>query len=62
MPKLPVVSYVASSIEEGKKVVWPSREIVLRHTLMVVVSVAIAVLIFSSIDYGLQKLVILAIN
>ncbi len=62
MVKLPVISYFASSIDEAKKVVWPTREIVLRHTVMVVISVAIAVLIFSGIDYGLQKLVILAIK
>lgn len=60
--RLPLVPLISSIIEEGKKVVWPTREAVIRHTVMVVVSVAVAVLIFASIDFGLQKLVILAVN
>jgi len=59
---LPVVPYFRSVIEEGQKVVWPARDTVIRHTIMVIVSVAVAISIFASIDYGLQKLVILAIT
>jgi preprotein translocase SecE subunit len=62
MRKFSVWSYFQSVATEARKVVWPSRETVLRHTLMVVVSVAVAVLIFGGADYGLQKLVILAIS
>ena len=60
--RLPVVPFLGSVVEEGKKVVWPSRDVVIRHTIMVIVSVAIATLIFASIDFGLQKLVILALK
>lgn len=62
MRKFSLITYFKSVTEEAKKVIWPTRELVLRHTLMVVVSVAIAVLIFGGIDFGLQKLVILAVS
>ncbi len=61
-PKLPFLTFFGSVVDEGKKVVWPTRDIVIRHTAMVIISVAIATLIFASIDFGLQKLVILAIK
>jgi preprotein translocase SecE subunit len=60
--RLPVVPFLGSVVDEGKKVVWPTRDVVIRHTVMVIISVAIATLIFASIDFGLQKLVILAIK
>lgn len=60
--RLPLWSYFGSVVEEGKKVIWPNRDTVIRHTVMVIVSVALAMLIFSSIDFGLQKLVILVVN
>lgn len=60
--RLPIVPFLSSVVDEGKKVVWPTRDVVIRHTIMVIVSVAIATLIFASIDFGLQKLVILAIK
>jgi preprotein translocase SecE subunit len=60
--KLPVVPFLGSVVDEGKKVVWPTRDVVIRHTVMVIVSVAIATLIYASLDFGLQKLVISAIK
>lgn len=62
MSKFAPFSFVISTIDELKKVVWPSRDTVVRHTIMVIVSVAVAVLIFASLDYGLQKLVLAAIK
>lgn len=56
------LGYIKSVIEEARKVVWPTREIVMRHTIMVVIAVAIAVLVFASYDYLMQKLVITAIK
>lgn len=56
------ISFVRTAVEEGKKVVWPSRQTVIRHTVMVVISVTIAALFFAGIDYGLQKLVIFSIQ
>ncbi|MEK7171244.1 MAG: preprotein translocase subunit SecE [Patescibacteria group bacterium] len=60
--KLPIFSFFHSVVDEGKKVVWPDRQLVVRHTVMVIISVALATLIFASIDLGLQKLVVLAIS
>ena len=60
--KLPLAAFFGSVIEEGKKVVWPTRQVVIRHSVMVIVSVAIATLIYASIDYGLQQLVLVAIK
>lgn len=62
MAKFTPFQYVKTTVEEARKVVWPSRETVIRHTIMVIVSVAIGVVIFGGIDYGLQKLVVLAIQ
>lgn len=60
--RLSLLPFFVSVVEEGRKVVWPARDLVIRHTIMVIISVAIATLIFASIDFGLQKLVILAIK
>lgn len=62
MAKFSPLGYIRSVVEEGKKVVWPSRELVIRHSIMVVVTVAIAVVVVAGVDLGLQKLVVLAIN
>ncbi|MDP3993152.1 MAG: preprotein translocase subunit SecE [bacterium] len=60
--RLPLVPFLGSVVDEGKKVVWPTRDVVVRHTLMVIISVAIATVIYASLDFGLQKLVILALK
>lgn len=62
MAKFAPISFVRTAVEEGRKVIWPTRELVIRHTVMVIVSVAISTLIFAGVDYGLQKLVILSIQ
>jgi len=62
MRRFGLFRYIATAIEEARKVVWPTRETVIRHTILVVASVAVAVVIFAGIDYGLQKLVVLAIK
>jgi len=59
--RLPLVPYIGSVVEESKKVVWPDRDTVTKHTIMVVVTVLISMLIFGSIDFGLKELVKLAI-
>lgn len=56
------VGFWRSVVEENQKVIWPTRPVVMRHTVMVIVSVAVAVLIFASLDYLLQKIVLLAIG
>jgi len=56
------IIFVRSVVEETKKVVWPNRETVIRHTVLVVLTVAVAVLIFAGVDFLLQKLVIFALQ
>ncbi len=60
--KFPGLSFITTTIDEGKKVIWPNRPTVIRHSVMVVASILGAVLIFASIDFGLQKLVLLALQ
>lgn len=49
-----IVSYVRESREELRKVVWPSRKMVVRDTLVVVgISFAMAVF-FGALDFGLN--------
>jgi preprotein translocase SecE subunit len=62
MAKLNPVTYVRSVVEESKKVIWPSRELVLRHTGMVVATIIVSTIIFAGLDYGLQHLVVVAIT
>lgn len=50
--------YFRSVFEEGKKIVWPTRQIIIRHTVMVVVVVVIASALFAGVDYGFQQLVL----
>lgn len=61
LAKNPVTDYVRESKEELKKVSWPSRKIVVTHTL-VVLGTSIAMAIFlGGIDYlltlGVEKLI-----
>lgn len=52
-----VANYFVSSWFELKKVNWPKRAEVVNHTIIVLVSCAIAIAITSAIDYGLTYLV-----
>lgn len=52
-----ILNYFKGAKEELSKVVWPSRETTINHTIMVIgVSVAIAIFL-GVIDLGLSKLV-----
>lgn len=62
MAKLVPVNFIGGVVDEGKKVIWPDRDTVIRHSLMVVVTLVVATLIFAGVDYLLQKLLLLAIN
>lgn len=52
-----IVSYFISAWAELKKVKWPTKKEVLNHTIIVVVSSALAIAITGAIDYGLTYLV-----
>jgi preprotein translocase subunit SecE len=52
-----IVNYFKGAKEELSKVVWPSRQTTINHTLMVIgVSVAVAIFL-GVIDLGLSKVV-----
>lgn len=51
------IDYFRHSIGELKKVVWPTRRDVIRHTLIILLAVAIATLIIALVDFGLDLLV-----
>lgn len=52
-----IVNFLVGSWEELKKVSWPSRTEVINHTIIVLISCAIAIAITSAVDYGLTSLV-----
>lgn len=56
------LGYFRSVVDEGKKVVWPSRQTVLRHTGMVIIVVLISSAIFAGVDYLFQQLVLASIT
>jgi len=51
-----IINYFTSAFEELKKVVWPSRKEVTSHTIIVVISIAVGMMIISLIDLGLFSL------
>lgn len=52
-----IVNYFVSSWHELTKVSWPTRQEVLNHTVIVVISASIAILVTGAIDYGLTYVV-----
>lgn len=49
--------YIRDSIAELRKVSWPSRQEVIRYTIIILISVAVAVLVVAAIDFALNYLV-----
>jgi preprotein translocase SecE subunit len=57
-----VSDYIKSSIAELKKVTWPSREMTIRYSaLVIIVSLALAGF-FAALDFGLTKAVTAALT
>jgi preprotein translocase subunit SecE len=55
-PLQTAVAYVRGSVDELRKVVWPTREQTIQYTLIVVVSVLVVIALTAALDYGLSKL------
>jgi preprotein translocase subunit SecE len=51
------INYFTSSYAEMKKVVWPNRQEVTSHTVIVILSIAISMGLIAAIDYGLFNLI-----
>lgn len=49
-----IVQFIKESRTELKKVVWPTREETIRHTLTVIMMSAALALFLGGVDYALQ--------
>lgn len=56
------MNYLRSVITEAQKVIWPTRELVMRHSVMVVVTLVVSTLIVAGVDYGFSQLLVFSIN
>lgn len=52
-----IIDYFRQSISELQKVVWPTRSEVVRHTLIILISVVVAMIVVAAIDYGFDLIV-----
>lgn len=50
-----LVSYLKGAKEELAKVVWPSRQTTINHTLVVIAISLIVAIFLGAADYGLSK-------
>lgn len=57
MKNLNIVTYFKGVWAELKKVSWPTGKQVVDHTIIVLVSAAIAIALTAAADFGLTKLV-----
>ncbi len=51
-----VRQYFITAYEEMRKVVWPSREQVTTHTVIVVLAIVVSMALIAALDYGLFNL------
>lgn len=52
-----IKNYFTGVVQELQKVTWPTKKEVFNHTIIVLVSAAIAIAITAAIDFGLTNLV-----
>ncbi len=52
-----IISYFSSSVEELKKVKWPTKNEVLNNTILVVVICVFMAVFLGLLDFGLTRLV-----
>jgi len=52
-----IKDYFSGVVTELRKVTWPTRADVVNHTLIVIVSVIIAIGVVTVLDFGLSKAV-----
>lgn len=57
-----VFNYFRGVWSELKKVTWPTKEVIVNHTIIVLVSAVLAIAITAALDYGLSKLVQLLVQ
>lgn len=47
-------NFFLSSLEELKKVIWPSRKELINHTIIVIISVVVSMAILVAVDLALS--------
>lgn len=52
----PITNYIQTSRQELSKVIWPSREVAIQHTILVIAFSLILAAFFGVVDLGLTKL------
>jgi len=52
-----LINYFQGVVSELKKVHWPTRQEVISHTVIVIISAVVATSILAALDYGLTSLV-----
>jgi preprotein translocase subunit SecE len=52
-----VKSFVGESIDEAKKVVWPTRQQLMGHSIIVVGSVVVTLVAVAALDFGLAYII-----
>lgn len=52
-----IKNFFLGSYAEFRKVVWPSRKVVVSHTIIVVIATAVAMALIAAADLGLFTLV-----
>lgn len=52
-----IKNYFVTSYQEMRKVVWPNRQEVTSHTIIVILSIIISMAIIAALDFGLFNLI-----
>lgn len=52
-----IINYLSGAWDELKKVSWPSKKEVVNHTIVVIISCAIAIAVVAVIDLGLTYVI-----
>lgn len=47
----PIANYFRTAYQELSRVVWPSREQAIRHTILVIIGSIIVAIFFGAVDY-----------
>lgn len=57
-----IKNFFIGSYAEFKKVIWPSRKQVVNHTLIVTISIFVAMAIITAVDYGFFSVIQALVN
>ena len=57
-----IQNYFIGAYEELKKVIWPSKKVVISHTIMVIVSIAVAMAFVVLLDLAFSTIIQRLIN